>query len=153
MVKVDTVTVKDLGALKDIDLKASVYTATPEMWAYAIADGHCANYGAYIGSKMVGFIITEQHDKAVQILRYKVHPDYLFVGVDVALMEKASFLARDLHVYTLYIIVPEIHCLPGDPDDESEALSGFGFRATTILKDAFDMYGRKYDGFRFERKL
>ena len=151
MINVKSVGLRDLGALKDVDLKASIYPATSEAWVYAIDRGNCVNYGAYIGIKMVGFVILEQAEKVLKILRLKVHPQFKYQNVEETLLAKASDLARDLHIYTLEITVPEIHCLPGDPDDESVFLKGHGFTAYRVVKDAFKMYGRAYDGFVFKK--
>ena len=153
MVKINDVGVRDMGCMKDIDLKASIYPAEPAAWAYTVVDGNCVNFGAYIGDKMVGFIITEQRENVLRILRLKVHPDYTCSLAAEALIEKAESLARDLHVKRLTMVVPEIHCMPGDPDDESIDLNSIGFVAKSIVKDAFVMYGDTIDGFRFEREV
>jgi hypothetical protein len=153
MVKINSVGVRDLGCMKDIDLKASIYPADAEAWAYAVVEGNCVNFGAYIGDKMVGFILTEQHENVLRILRLKVHPDFTCSLAYESLVSKAESLARDLHVKRLTIVIPEIHCMPGDPDDQSVDLNAIGFMAKGIVKDAFVMYGDTIDGFRFERDV
>ena len=152
MIKIKPISVKDLGVIKDIDLKASIYPAVAEAWAYTFIEGNCVNFGAYIGSKMIGFIILERSQKDLQILRMRVHPDYI-CHPEKELLNKAEHVARDLHVSNLIITVPEIHCLPGDPDDESAKLLSWGFKAYKILRDAYVMYGDKVDGFKFKKEI
>jgi ribosomal protein S18 acetylase RimI-like enzyme len=152
MINIHEVSVKDLNTLKDIDLRSNFYPLEEDAWAYSVVDGHCANYGASIGKVMVGFVLAEQIE-TLMILRLCVRPNYRHHGVGTKLMDKMASLARDLHVSTMSIIIPEIHCLPGDPDDVSLWLKWRGFRATKILKDGFYMYGDKIDGFKFERKV
>ena len=153
MIKIKPISVKDLGVVKDIDLKASIYPAVAEAWAYAIVEGNCVNFGAYIGPKMVGFIILEQVQTELRILRMRVHPDYTYQLVEEELLGKAEHLARGLHVNELTVSVPEIHCSPGDPDDESAKLLSWGFKAYKILRDAYVMYGDKVDGFKFKKEI
>ena len=152
MIKIHEVSVKDLSILKDIDLRSNFYPLEEDAWAYAVVDGHCANYGASIGKVMVGLALAEQAD-SLMILRLCVRPNFRHNGVGSALMAKMVSLAEDLHVNTLSITIPEIHCLPGDPDDVSLWLKWKEFRATKILKDIYYMYGDTIDGFKFERKI
>jgi GNAT superfamily N-acetyltransferase len=152
VIKIHEVSVKDLNVLKDIDTRSNFYPLEDDAWVYAVVDGHCANYGATIGKVMVGFALAEQADTLL-IMRLCVRPNFRHHGVGTALVDKMVGLAQDLHVTTLSITIPEIHCLPGDPDDVSLWLKWKGFRATKVLRDIYYMYGDKIDGFRFERKI
>jgi GNAT superfamily N-acetyltransferase len=152
VIKIHEVSVKDLSILKDIDLRSNFYPLEDDAWAYAVVDGQCANYGASIGKVMVGFALAEQSESLL-IMRLCVRPNYRHNGVGSKLMDKMVSLAHDLHVPTLSITIPEIHCFPGDPDDVSLWLKWKGFRATKVLKNIYYMYGDTIDGFRFERKI
>ena len=153
MIKIREVGVRDLGALKYIDLKASIYPATSEMWTYAVVEGNCINFGVQFGTLLVGFIITEQEKTELRILRLKISPAFRSYGLEEELVAKAESLARDLHANKLSKVIPELHCIPGDPDDESYLWTGMGFKATKIIPDAFVMYGDLVDGFKFERGI
>ena len=52
------------------------------------------------------------------------------------------------------VVVPHIHCVPGDPDDVSVFLNKVDFVPTgRIIHDWREMYGEEVDGYEFERKI
>lgn len=159
MIKVREAGVKDITTLKDLDLKCQIYPADPDLWAYLLTPATKGVYLAHIGHTPVGYAvcadieILETKQKHVRIQLFGSLARFRGNGVGKALLEKVEDLARNLHIKWVSAVIPEIHCLPDDPDDVSLWLRFQGFRAKRIVKDGFVMYGDKHDGFVFEKEV
>jgi len=154
MIVIRDALVKDMNALKDIDLRSYQYPLSQDTWSRVLVDSPCKVFLATIGTRTVGFIVLEAHEtRGLQVQRLAVSALFRGKGIATELLAKAESLARDLHIDKLSATVPEIHCLPGDPDDISLWLKFKGFRAVGIRRGFYHMYGDYLDGFVFEREV
>lgn len=151
MMEIVTATAKDLATLRDIDIKTYFYPVPDDGWAHALVDSSCVVYMVRLGRHHIAYMIVEPSKHNLRVHRLGVIRQYRGHGAAKMLLTKAEELRRATKSKALEVIVPEIHCLPGDPDDISLFLKFQGFKATGIKLDFFTMYGRKYDGFIFER--
>ena len=142
---------KDICSLKDLDLKTYHYQIDDNGWKYAFSDDGCVVYTIKISRTHIGFMITQPHRHNLRIVRMGVRKRYRGLGAGKKLLQKAEEMQVVTMAHKLEAEVPEIHCLPGDPDDVSMWLKFQGFRATRVRADAFPMYGNLYDGILFER--
>ena len=151
MIQTATATAKDLAVVKDLDLKCYPYPLENDAWTFVFVDSTCVVHIVYVYNKPVGFQILEPIESNLRVWRLGVLRKFNGRGAGKALLARADEFRAAIKAPVLDTVVPEIHCLPGDPDDVSVWLKFQGFKATKVKKDYFDMYGRKYDGFVFER--
>ena len=156
MMKMIVASVKDLGTLKDIDLKTYHYPLAQDAWTYALVDSPCTVYLVNYSRKAVAYAVVEPspcNEKNLRLQRCGVLRDFRGFGVAKFILRDVSQTAKDMLMTRVEVLIPEVHCLPGDPDDVSLWLKFQGFRAASIIKNCFDMYGEDYDGFLFERSV
>lgn len=111
-------------------------------------------------NKAIGFTAWDMHsDKSTgeefaTISRFGVMPEHRRKGFGTLMLEATQRHAELMGADYLHVIVPEIHCCPGDPDDVSEFLNVNAFNTTGAIDYGFDtMYGDKVDGFHWVRKV
>jgi len=156
MVKVLKANARDLNTILDLDLKTHAYPWAGTNWANVFNNPQSVIYVASIALKQVGFCVLHQPEQGqeLQILRMGVHEQFRGLGVGRRLLMEGYKLAHDLLCKKMTIIVPDIHCMPGDPDDVSVILNKQGFFAgPPIYADHFLMYGGKVDGYKFTKEL
>ncbi|OGN96977.1 MAG: hypothetical protein A2Z77_00575 [Chloroflexi bacterium RBG_13_51_36] len=146
-----TATAKDLDTLRDLDMRCYFYPVPEVGWSHALLDSACVVNMVKLSNRPLGYSIVEPLGKGLRIHRLGVLKKFRGIGVAKRLLHKAEDMRRDTGADALTIMVPEIHCLPGDPDDVSGYLKSQGFLAYATQLDAFRMYGRKYDGIIFKR--
>jgi len=153
MIEVRRATSRDMNALVDMDLKSHEYPWPAENWGTVIPHPETVIFIAQLGVKNVGFCVAQALSGELKILRMGTVQKARGSGVAKAIMRELNALANSLRSDTLTVLVPEIHCLPGHPDDVSALLNKAGFQATEIIKDNFLMYGEQVDGFKFVKEL
>lgn len=144
--------VRDVNYLADIDLKSYEYPWPIEKWRTLAADPTCIILIASFKAEPIS-VCAWQKKPAVdeaEILRLATKPTFRNMGIGTLMLRTTEAEARDNDLHELVIIVPEINCFPGHPDDLSCWLVARDFHAVTpILKDQFYMYGKSCDGFKF----
>lgn len=151
MIDVKIAMAKDIFTLKTIDLRSYHYPMTDDQWKHVFSNSGCLAYVANFSRAKVGFAILEPRGTNMRIHRLGVTPKFRGMGVGSALMDKAEELRRATMSKKLEIEIPEIHCIPNDPDNVSLWLKFNGFEAGQVREGAFPMYGEMYDGYIFER--
>jgi len=151
MMEVVPATAKDRLILQDIDIKTYFYPVSDEGWAHVLTDSSCMAYLVRIGHKHVAYMILEPSKDNLSVHKLGVLKQYRGLGAAKKLLERAEELKQATKSRALEVLVPEVHCLAGDPDDVSLFLKFQGFKAAGVRKDFFRMYGRRYDGIVFER--
>lgn len=142
----------DINHVVDIDLKSYDYPWPVEKWRKFIVDPTCITILASFKAEPVGVCVWQKKpavDEA-EILKLATKPAHRNKGVATFLLNAVQMTAIDYGLKLVTIIVPEINCFPGHPDDVSQWLLEQGYKAITpILKNHFYMYGKKCDGFKF----
>lgn len=144
--------VRDVHSLVDIDLKSYDYPWTIDKWRKLAADSTCDILLASLKAEPIGVCVWQKKPakKEGELLRLAVKPAYRNLGVGSLLLCTVELEAKDNDLESMVIIVPEIKCFSGHPDDVSQWLLDHKYRAVTpILKDHFSMYGSRCDGFKF----
>jgi GNAT superfamily N-acetyltransferase len=154
---------RDVNYIKDIDMKSYQYPWSHEQWAILGEDETYHWCVASRGVEPVGFAAWQnmQYEHrhpglipTVSIERLAVKPSDRREGIGTALIEYVCKYAEDQFFNRVVTVVPEINCLPGDPDDISAWLLAQGFRAELpILKDHVCHYGKLVDCYTFARSL
>ena len=144
--------VRDVHSLVDIDLKSYDYPWAVDKWRELAADTTCDILIASLRVEPIGMCVwqTSPDGKEGELLRLAVKPVYRECGIGSLLLATVELEVREKGLEKLVIIVPEVKCFPGHPDDVSQWLLVRRYRAgTPILKDHFSMYGSRCDGFKF----
>ena len=147
---------RDINYVMDIYLKSYYYTMPVETWQEISEDKDCYQLVAIRQGVPVGFAMwrRHRHPTVCELTHIGVSPSERGSGAGTALLDAVAVGAIQKHLDKIFIVVPEINCSPGDSDDSSVWLREHGFAAVLpVLKDKFTMYGRKVDGYRFERAL
>ena len=153
MITVQKSTPRDIGPLVDMDLKSHEYPWPTDNWATVMTRPDVVIFIATSGVKPAGFCVFAVAGAELSILRFGVIPKYRRMKVASMIMSNLNNLANSLKADRMSVVVPEIHCLPGHPDDVSSVLGRAGFLATEVIKDRFLMYGGQVDGFKFVKEL
>ena len=141
---------RDINYLVDIDIKSYHFPWSVDKWRKFAGDKTCSILLAMIKVEPVAVCAWKKSGKDAEILRLATKPAYRGLGAGSLLLHAME--STDLQEVT--VIVPEINCFPGHPDDISAWLLARGFRASApILKDHFHMYNKHYDGFKFAKFL
>jgi len=144
---------KDLTALKDLDLKTYHYPLSDEAWKRALVDSPCVVYTLRISRTHIGYMVAEPKELKLSVHRLGIVPKYRGMGGGKRLLKRVDELAHDTSYTHLQAVIPDIHCIPNDPDNVSLWLKFQGFKATKVLSNYFYMYGDYRDGYLFERKV
>lgn len=144
--------VGDINYLMDVDLKSYDYPWTLDEWRKYLEDLTCTTLLASYKVEPVSVCVWQNKpgiDEA-EILKLATKPAYRNQGAGLFLVNAVIMAAADYKLSNISIIVPEIKCFPGHPDDVSQWLLNRGFHAIVpILKRHFRMYGARCDGFKF----
>lgn len=151
-----TAQTKDVHHLVDIDLKSYDYPWSVDKWRKLSEDPTCIIVVASFKVEPISLCIWQKKPavKEAEILRLATKPKYRKRGVATFLLNAAEHSAKVHELAKVTIIVPEISCFPGHPDDISQWLLKHGYQAIApILKNQFYMYGKHCDGFKFEKVI
>lgn len=141
---------REVNLVKDLDLKSYDYPWEREKWSEMVGENPGKWCLATIAGKAVGFAIWRMEPDEAVLLRLGVRPDNRKKGVGAALLERVVKYARSSGAKRVSLLVPEIHCFPGHPDDVSQWLLNRKFRSGgSIVREHAFMYGQWVDGFRF----
>lgn len=149
----------DINSLFTIDLKCYDYPMTLEEWKVLVGQSGKPTEPrilvAEINRKPVALGMWQEVDADVsRIIRLGVIPRYRFQGVGTLLVDACVKHCNTEKKDRIRIVIPDIHCMPGDSDDVSVFLSKVGFGPTgEVVSDYCKMYGDWRDGYVFERKL
>jgi GNAT superfamily N-acetyltransferase len=147
---------RDLHPLVDIDLKSYDYPWSVDKWRKFVTDPTCMILLASFKVEPVGMCIWQKKlaIKEAEILRIATKPAYRGKGAGIFLLHGVETGAKEHGLEKVTVIVPEIKCFPGYPDDVSQWLLNRGYKAITpILKDHFYMFGGRCDGFKFVKYM
>lgn len=147
---------RDIHSLVDIDLKGYVYPWSIDKWREIAADSTCIILLASFKVEPIGVCVWQKKPatKEGEILRLAVKPSHRCQGIGTLLLHNVETEAKENNLQEMVIVVPEINCFPGHPDDVSKWLLEQGYQAVTpILKNHFHMYGSYCDGFKFINSL
>jgi GNAT superfamily N-acetyltransferase len=104
--------------------------------------------------RAVGFAIWRDAPDEVTLEKIGVRPDSRNRGTGTKLLWHVVRQARNIGATQVTLLVPEINCFPGHPDDVSQWLLGRRFRTKApIVKNYAFMYGQWVDGFQFVRPI
>jgi GNAT superfamily N-acetyltransferase len=149
----------DINALMALDLKTHHYPLTLDEWQAKVNGSGSANHARVVVCDVVrvstGFAmwkIDNEHEYC-DLMRIGVLRRYRLKGLGSLLVHACLRHAFEQKCDKLRIIVPHIICNPGDPDDASEFLGKCFFKATGVIDDWCEMYGKNVDGYVFERKI
>ena len=146
----------DMHSLADIDIKGYDYPWDLDKWRSLTEDPACVIMLATLEMEPVGVCVWQKKPavKKGEILRLTTKPAYTGRGIGSFLLRTVESEARENGLREIVIIVPEIKCFPGHPDDVSQWLLNRGYCAVKpILTNHFRMYGSKCDGFKFASSL
>jgi GNAT superfamily N-acetyltransferase len=106
---------------------------------------------AGFNSQALGYAVWQRFEGDFLLLRLGVVKQHRRRGIGQLLFDTVLKDARKRNIPKIKVTIPEIYCLPGDPDDVSAFLSSMGFRATgEILTNWKFMFGKTYDGILWE---
>ncbi len=149
----------DINALSSLDLKTYHYPFPLEKWKELVRQSGKPTEARVVVAEAyrrpIGFAMwQEEDDNLVRIIRIGVLPKHRRIGIGTLLIHKCvshSMIDQKEHVV---IVVPDIHCSPGDPDDVSAFLKSVKFTTTgKIVSEYCRMYGEWRDGYVFERNI
>jgi GNAT superfamily N-acetyltransferase len=150
----------DISKLQTIDLKCYQYPLSMKAWQeYVNGSGKagkariviCQVYQTAAGYAM--WQVDQEHT-STEVLRLGVLPKFRRNKLGTLLMEACVRDSQKNRCDKVRILVPHIHCRPGDPDDVSAFLGVCGFKASgKCISDWRQMYGEWVDAYEFERKL
>lgn len=149
----------DVNALSTLDLKTYHYPLELKKWKELAGQSGKPTEPKVvvveIVRKPVGFALWQELDENVsRIIRLGVLHKCRFHGLGRLLIEKVVLHSQTAKKDRLRVVLPDIHCLPGDPDDVSGFLSKVGFHTTgEVVTDHCRMYGEWREGYVFERNI
>ena len=147
---------RDANYVKNIDLKSYPYPWTKDEWRQALGEDGCKWCVFLLEAQPIGFGVWKEHDETsdIEILRLCIKPTERRAGYGTRLLAWIEEESKKIGFGGAYMVIPEINCFPGHPDDVSEWLRLQGYAAETpILKDYRRMYGSLVDGFRFAKVI
>lgn len=148
------VTGADINYVRDIDLKSYLYPWDSDIWRKLANDKACYIVTSSLDFTPTGFIVWRTDDDTCQILRLGVKPCARNSGSGSALLSHAEDWAIAHHLASIFMVVPEINCFPGHPDDVSVWLRNRHYKATLpVIEDVAVMYGKHVDGYKFVKEL
>ena len=149
----------DINTLQTLDLKSYHYPMPLVEWQERVKgsgqDKEARIVICEVMHKPVGFAMWSTGDMETgHLLRIGVMPRFRRKNIGRLLVESC---ARDLcksGCEAIKVVVPHIHCCPGDDDDVSEFLRACEFYPNgKVIHDWRRMYGNDIDGYEFERKI
>jgi GNAT superfamily N-acetyltransferase len=155
MITLRRITPNDLVRVMDTDNKCFEHCWGQDEWGYA-----AENFAVDIASRFltpVGFstyCLDPQDRTSVYLMKVGVAPNSRRFGAGTALIRSSVTFAKTMGARTIYGLIPESLCCPGQPRDASEWLKAMGFMAQRpVHKDYFLTLGALEDGIRFVLEL
>jgi len=144
----------DVNKLRDLDMKCYPYPQDMDFWRAVSQDENTTIIILEVVHQAAGFAVWSYGGKEATIHKLGVHPKYRRKGLGRLLVAACYRHVKDRGCDTISLVIPHIHCCPGDEDDVSVFLNKTGFTATgKVLTDFRIMYGSKVDGYIFARKI
>lgn len=149
----------DANVLNMLDLKCYPYPFSFEKWEELTNGSGKKSQPRVVVCEVLrkpcGFAIWRSIDEeTARIVRLGVIPGFRNNGIGRLLLSKVIHHCQIGQKDSLRVIVPDIHCKLGDPDDVSGFLSKMLFHTTGEVIDNFRyMYGDYRDGYVFERNI
>lgn len=152
---------QDVNTLTHLDLKCYQYPVGLQGWQEFMKGVDSTNRIVLleVGKEAVGFAAYELVEQVggesyVNITRLGVQPRDRRKGYGTILLNNIENSARRMKADGLCILVPELHCTPGDPDDVLGFLTNAGFKASGAIEyNCKRMYGEWVDGYYFIRRI
>lgn len=145
---------REVNIVKDLDLKCYHYPWGPEQWSETVGTNPAKWCLAMDKDRAVGFAIWRDSPDEVTLEKLGVIPDSRRRGTGTKLLRHVIKYSRSSRARQVTLLVPEINCFPGHPDDVSQWLLGRRFRAKPpIVRNHAFMYGQWVDGFQFVRPI
>lgn len=149
----------DVNALSTLDLKTYHYPLELETWKELAGQSGKPTEPKVVvvevARRPVGFALWQEVDEDVaRIIRLGILPKSRFCGLGTLLIKRIIAHSQTEKKDRLRIVIPDLHCQPGDPDDVSGFLSKVGFHTTgEVIQDHSRMYGDWREGYVFERNI
>ena len=150
----------DINTLTALDLKTHQYPMPLKEWQTKLSGSGkqdqarivlCVVAGLPVGFAM--WSIDNEHNIS-HLLRLGVLPDFRLHGLGRLLVHACAQHSYEMRCDKVKIVVPDLNCSPGDPDDVSAFLNKLEFTATgEIIPEWGEMYGEPIEGYAFERQL
>jgi N-acetylglutamate synthase-like GNAT family acetyltransferase len=154
--EIRTALTREANSLLDIDLKSYDYPWPIAKWRAVLGDEEHSVLVACVKAQPVGVCIwrrSKQHLRA-EICKLAIKHEYRRHGFACNLLRRVDQDVAELGMLETVVVVPEINCFPGHPDDVSVWLSKQGYTPERhIIRDKFLMYGSLCDGFQFIREV
>jgi len=149
----------DINTLVALDIKTYNYPLSIENWQ-ALVNGSGRSREPRVvvmelARKPVGFAMWQHiNDQIVKFLRLGILPHYRRKGLARILIDSCVQDARRQKANKIQISVPELHCIPDDPDNVVGFLNKVGFNPTgEVINNYGIMYGESVDAYVFERSV
>ena len=150
---------EDANVLSMLDLKSYPYPFTLERWKELTRESGKKSKPKVVVCEILrkpcAFALWNLADEdTARLIRLGVIPRFRRNGIGRILMNKVKHHCQIERVDKIQVIIPDIHCQPGDPDDVSGFLSKTLFHTTgEVISDFRYMYGEWRDGYVFERNI
>lgn len=149
----------DINTLLALDIKSYNYPLSLDNWQ-VLVKGSGQKFEprvvlVEVFRRPVGFAMWQQKDEDIVVfLRLGILPQYRKKGLGRLLVTKCVEDSRLREVKKVQISIPELHCIPEDPDNVVGFLNRVGFQPTgEIVENYSVMYGESVDAYVFERSL
>jgi GNAT superfamily N-acetyltransferase len=149
----------DNNALADLDLKCYDYPYSNERWKELAGESGKKKKPRVVVlevlRKPAGYAVWNYLDEdTAKIIRLGVKPGWRRKGLGSVLLGKIIHHSQIEKADKLQVIIPDIHCIKGDPDNVSGFLAKTNFTATGEVIEGYRyMYGEWRDGYVFERNI
>lgn len=157
MIRINSANAGDINAMFEVDLRAYDYPLGYSELKTLLACRECFTVIASDSrNTIIGYAVFKLDRSAgnMEIVRLGVTPKYRGQGAGSKLLDAGNDHGVTSKMYEMFILVPEILCNPGDPDDVSRWLGFKDFRAVVpTVPAAFYMYGQTVTGIKFVRPI
>ena len=155
----------DINTLVALDLKTYNYPLSMDDWKVLVHGSGKKKEPRVIllelMSRPAGFCMWKESEpeegkdeQIVELLRVGILPEYRGRSLGRLLVDRCAEECNRNRMDKIRLLVPEVHCVPDDPDNIVGFLNKVDFFPTgEIVEDFKVMYGDMVDAFAFERKL
>jgi len=148
----------DINAIKAMDLKCYHYPLPMKSWQALINGSGKKDQARIVMTevyrKPAGFAMwaADESGDFCTLHRVGVLPKFRRNGLGTVLVAACVRHCFENDIAKVRVIVPDIHCCPGEVDDVSGFLNACDFKTTgEIISEFKTMYGDLVDGYVFER--